>query len=366
MNYRVIALMSGSSCDGLDIGYIEYSEQAGEWNFNASVTACIPYTEAQKQRLQRAHTLSARDYLTLHADFGRYSAQSVRQFIAENDLHFKVDFIVSHGHTVFHDPKKGFSAQIGCGAHLAAQTHLPVINELRSMDIAYGGQGAPIIAIGEKMLFKDVPYFLNIGGISNISANLPDTYIAFDVCPANSMLNYFAAKKGYPMDAEGHLAEKGVIHHALLTRLDVLEYLRQPYPKSLDNQWWREHILPVLEKSAISAEDALATCNAFISRQVKRSLQMIREKEKSDATSRHLMITGGGAFNRHLITQIRQQLPNYTLCIPEPKIVKFKEIIVMGLIGVLRYRQQANVLAGVSGAAQNSSNGALWYAEKEH
>jgi anhydro-N-acetylmuramic acid kinase len=191
MLYRTIGLMSGSSLDGLDIVFAEFYENAGSWNFEIKAADCYEYSPGWKERLQNATSLTALDYLFLHSEYGHYLGKQVNRFIEEKSLHYQVGLIASHGHTTFHVPPK-MTAQLGDGAAIAAETKLPVVSDLRALDVAFGGQGAPIVPVGEKLLLKEYSMFLNLGGIANISFNLPDNYIAFDVCPANRVLNLIA------------------------------------------------------------------------------------------------------------------------------------------------------------------------------
>src|SRR5829696_3944509 len=209
MVYRTIGLMSGSSLDGLDIVFAELQENAGKWSYEIIASDCFEYDAQWKKKLQSATSLSALDYQLLHIEYGHYLGGEVARFIEQNNLHYKVGLIASHGHTTFHVPSRKMTAQLGDGASIAAETGLPVVSDLRALDLAFGGQGAPIVPIGEKYLLKDYSMFLNLGGIANISFNHPDNYIAFDICPANRVLNMFAAKEGKEYDAGGEMASTG-------------------------------------------------------------------------------------------------------------------------------------------------------------
>ncbi len=188
MIYRAIGLMSGSSLDGLDIAFAEFHENGGKWDFEIKAAECYPYSTEWVNRLKKATELNAFDYQLLHIEYGHYLGREVNRFIDAHDLHYQVGLVSSHGHTTFHDPSRGLTAQLGDGASIAAETGLPVVSDLRAMDVALGGQGAPIVPIGEQLLFNDYAYFLNVGGIANISFN-QTPYIAFDVCAANRVLN---------------------------------------------------------------------------------------------------------------------------------------------------------------------------------
>ena len=220
MVYRVIGIMSGSSLDGLDIVFTEITENSGVWAFEIVAADCYAYSPDWKARLQNAVSLPALDYQLLHVDYGHFLGKAVNRFIEEKGLQYQVAFIASHGHTTFHVPQKQMTAQLGDGAALAAQTGLPVISDLRALDVAFGGQGAPIVPIGEKLLLSEYDLFLNLGGIANISFNDPENYIAFDVCPANRVLNALAQQAGREYDAGGALAATGSLHYEFFEKVE--------------------------------------------------------------------------------------------------------------------------------------------------
>lgn len=369
MIYNVIGLMSGSSLDGLDIAYVEFGEKAGKWDYEIKCAGCIGYDEKWTQKLKDAVHLCAKEYQLLHTDYGRYLGEMVNEFIEKFQLDHKINLIASHGHTTFHFPERRMTHQLGDGAAIAAQTQLPVVSDLRSMDIAFGGQGAPIVPLGEKLLFGDYDYFLNIGGIANVSINSEptnnaDSYldskeiIAFDVCAANRVLNMIAAEKNKPYDEDGKMASSGKINEALLEKLNALEYYKVVFPKSLANSFGTGIIYPLIKNSNLSTEDSLCTYTEHIAIQVKSSL----ESQFSNTDIRKLMITGGGAFNKFLVARISKHLQeiNFEVYIPEDDVVIYKEALIMALLGVLRWREQYTVLSSVTGALRNSIGGALW------
>ena len=376
MIYNVIGLMSGSSLDGLDVVYAELNEKAGKWDYEIKCAACVQYDEVLIQKLENATQLSARDYELLHTDYGRFLGEMVSQFIEKFHLEHKVNLVASHGHTTFHSPEKRITHQIGDGAAIAAQTQLPVVSDLRSMDIAFGGQGAPIVPLGEKLLFPNYHYFLNIGGIANVSINrkpacLPERrannedsslssreIIAFDICAANRVLNMLSAEKNLSYDEDGKLGAAGTIHEELLEKLNALDFYKLPPPKSLANSFGTNIIFPLINKFNLSTEDSLRTYVEHIAIQVKNVL----ESEFSNTVVQKLMITGGGAFNKFLIHEISKRLEeiNFEIYIPEDEVVVYKEALIMALLGVLRWREQYTVLASVTGASRNSIGGALW------
>jgi len=362
MLYRAIGLMSGSSLDGLDMVFAEFHEIAGNWSFEIKATDCYEYSPEWKEKLQNAISLNALDYQLLHAEYGHYLGKAVNRFIDENNLHYQVALIASHGHTTFHVPSKKMTAQLGDGAAIAAETKLPVVTDLRALDVAFGGQGAPIVPVGEKLMLKEYSMFLNLGGIANISFNLPDQYIAFDVCPANRVLNLIAGLVGKEYDAGGQMAALGNVHEGLLQKLNEFDYYKQPYPKSLANDFGTDEIFPLIKSFALPHNDGLRTYVEHIVQQIKNSI----ENFKFQISNFKLLVTGGGAFNRFLIQRLSEDLSSIKIevVIPEDAIVKYKEALVMALMGVLRWRQEYNVLSSVTGSERDSIGGALWIGQE--
>lgn len=369
MIYNVIGLMSGSSLDGLDIAFVEFNETAGKWGYEIKCAACIEYGNEWTDKLRDAVHLSAKDYRLLHSDYGRFLGENINEFIEKFRLQHKVSLIASHGHTTFHFPQKRMTHQLGDGSAIAAETQLPVVSDLRSIDIAFGGQGAPIVPLGEKLLFPDYHYFLNIGGIANVSLNSKRTnnkdscspeeeIIAFDICAANRVLNMLAAVKNKDYDEDGKMASSGKINEELLTKLNGLDYYSLPYPKSLANSFGTDVIFPLIKSFDLSIEDALSTYVEHIAIQIKKSLQ----SEFSNTEVQQLMITGGGAFNKFLISRISKNLEeiNFEIYLPEDEVIIYKEALIMALLGTLRWREQYTVLSSVTGASRNSIGGALW------
>lgn len=359
MIYKAIGLMSGSSLDGLDIVYAHLHEAGGKWNYEIVAADCYDYSSEWVDRLQHAVQLPAMDYLLLHAEYGHYLGEQVNRFINTGNLHHKVHLIASHGHTSFHNPGKKMTAQLGDGAAIAAATGLPVVSDLRTMDVAFGGQGAPIVPIGQKLLFPQYDLFLNIGGIANISCKKDDGYIAFDVCPANRVLNMLVKGRGIQYDANGQIAASGKVNTTLLDTLNGLEYYKQSYPKSLSNAFGMETILPLIHQQGVSLEDALRTYVEHITIQITRSIGQLPENGLRPA---QLLVTGGGALNTFLVDRLREDLGRLSIevIVPEKNIIQYKEALIMALIGILRWREEYNALSTVTGASRNSIGGALW------
>jgi anhydro-N-acetylmuramic acid kinase len=364
MVYRVIGLMSGSSLDGLDIAYVHLHETAGKWNYEIIKADCYEYSPEWASRLANATNLNARDYLLLHTAYGRYTGELVNRFIADNGLQYQVQLVASHGHTSFHLPAQKMTGQLGDGAAIAAVTGINTVTDLRAMDIALGGQGAPIVPIGEKILLGDYDFFLNLGGIANISVNHSTKYIAFDICPANRVLNLLVASEGKPFDEDGAMAAAGAVNPELLSKLNALPYYGKPYPKSLANDFGTDEVYPIAEAAGLSTKDALRTYVEHIAVQVRNAVEQLLPLTKAGGLK--LLATGGGALNGFMMQRLQEVLQplNVTIEIPAKDIVQFKEALIMALIGVLRWREESNVLASVTGAQRNSIGGAVWVGQE--
>jgi anhydro-N-acetylmuramic acid kinase len=320
--------------------------------------------------LRHATSLNALDYQLLHAEYGHYLGQQVNKFIDEYNIQFQVQLIASHGHTTFHVPSKKMTAQLGDGAAIAAVTGINVVSDLRAMDVALGGQGAPIVPIGEQLLLGNYLFFLNLGGIANISFNDPVNYIAFDICPANRVLNMLAKEGGKTFDDGGQIAAKGSVIENLLNNLNDLEYYSLPYPKSLSNDFGTDIVFPLIREGTYDYDDALRTYVEHICEQVIKAVESLQSEFRLRTISRpagqRMMITGGGAKNSFLISRLTQLLSrvNVSVEIPSDQIIDYKEAIIMGLIGVLRWREENNTLASVTGATRDSIGGAVWIGQE--
>lgn len=362
MIYRVIGVMSGSSLDGLDIAFIQFEETGGRWTWQIEAAECTEYPASWKERLKGAIELSAREYMLLHADFGHYIGRQVCRFMEENELSYRVSLIASHGHTTFHMPPR-MTGQIGCGAAIAAETGLPVVTDLRALDVALGGQGAPIVPMGEKLLFPKERFLLNIGGIANLSVATPTGYVAFDTSPANRLLNMLVAPLGMDFDEDGRIAASGEIDHEVLRQLQSLSYHGYAYPKSLPNDFGTDVVMPILQKPGIGTEDALRTAVEYIAWAVSTGVSdVIDNAGLHDVAGSKILVTGGGALNGYLVSRIDALLNplGISAIAADPVTAMYKEALIMGLLGVLRWREEATTLSTVTGAARDSIGGALW------
>lgn len=366
MVYRVIGLMSGSSLDGLDMVMVELEENSGKWQYSIKATGCSAYSEEWVTKLSSAISLNAKEYQLLHTEYGHYIGSKINAFIAEHGLQYQVQLIASHGHTTFHMPEKKMTAQLGDGAAIAATTGINVVSDLRAMDIALGGQGAPIVPIGEKLLLGEYAFYLNLGGIANISFNNPGKYIAFDICPANRVLNMLTATTGKLYDEGGQLAAGGRVIPELLQQLNNLDYYQLPYPKSLANNFGTDVVYSMISNAGYTIPDALRTYTEHIAVQITDAAKKLIANLKPQTSNLKLLATGGGAHNHFLIERLKENMLSLDIevVLPDKKLIDYKEAIVMALIGLLRWREEYNVLASVTGASRNSIGGAVWIGQE--
>lgn len=346
--------MSGSSLDGLDIVFTELTEISGKWSFEILSADCIPYDDDWKNNLSKAHTFSVPDFLRLHTAYGNFLGEQVNQFITSHELLHKIHFIASHGHTVWHEPSRKTTSQIGDGAAIAAITGLPAITDLRNVDIALGGQGAPIVPVADKFLLKEYDFCLNIGGIANVTVN-GDNPVAFDICPANQLLDFFAKKLGKDYDDNGSIASSGKVDNDILSKINELSFYKTPYPKSLHNGFVLEEVLPYFD-AIKSTEDCLHTATVHIAQQISRSILSF-----GATLPQKMLVTGGGAFNKFLLKKIDEFTKGaMELVVPDENLINYKEALAMALLGALRWREEENIWSSVTGATRNSVGGAIW------
>ena len=346
--YNVIGIMSGTSLDGLDICYASYSIDKS-WSFELKNVITIELPKALKKSLKYATQLNGLDLSLLNNSLGDFIGQSINDFININKISkSEIDFIASHGHTIFHQPDKRLTLQIGNGANISAKTKLPVICDFRTTDLALNGNGAPLVPIGDQFLFPQYDSCVNLGGISNISYNKNSIRIAYDICPINMVLNYLANKLSIEYDKDGKISESGKINAELLNQLNKLSYFNENPPKSLGYEWVNENVFPLLENKRITIPDLLRTFTEHIAHQISINLP----KGKS-------LFTGGGTHNKFLIERI-VKLSDSEIIIPSKEIVDFKEALIFGALGVLRWRNEVNTLSSVTGSSYNNIGGCIY------
>ena len=360
-NYDILGLMSGSSLDGLDLAHCRFvlNEENEILSWEILQAETLPYSTAWKERLQKLPTASALELAQTDAAYGSLMGALVTEFL--NKYEIQPDYIASHGHTIFHYPEQKLSLQIGDGAALAPTSGYPVICDFRTQDIALGGQGAPLAPTADLYLFKAYQCCLNLGGIANLSVQTPNGYVAFDICGANQILNALVAPLGLEYDDKGSMAATGQLIPALLEESLSLDFFQQEYPKSLGNDWVLAHQTTAFCQHDGELTDKLYTANRMIAQLIADHLAMVIQKENLNPAEMNMLVTGGGAFNDFLIECIREACgDSVNVHIPSATIIGFKEAALMALMGLLRIRQMPNCLASVTGASQDSINGALY------
>jgi anhydro-N-acetylmuramic acid kinase len=349
-NFNVIGVMSGTSLDGLDIAFCEFTKSGKRWSFNIHHSAVIRYPASFKQRLSNANHASAQDLMALDADLGKFIGNACYKFIQTNAV--QPDFIASHGHTIFHQPQRGFTTQIGNGNAICAVTGIPVICDFRSLDVVRNGQGAPLVPAGDRSLFADHDICLNLGGIANLSAEVGGVRKAFDICFCNMPLNYVMNKVGREFDRGGVLSSTGKVNEKLLHDLQSIYRMWRKKRPSLGREQFDEFVKPLLDNRKITIPDKLATVSESAAMEIVAAAETMKGKS--------MLCTGGGAFNSFLISRILHHAEDaIAIVIPENDVVKFKEALVFAFLGVLRFRGETNCLSTVTGASRDSSGGVM-------
>ncbi|MES2380478.1 MAG: anhydro-N-acetylmuramic acid kinase [Bacteroidota bacterium] len=347
--YRVIGVMSGSSMDGVDLAYCEFELVNTTWEYKIVAAQTIPYDEKWRVRLSQLYKQPIEIYPKTDAFYGRYLGQLVKKFVQEYKL--TVDFVASHGHTIFHQPEQGFTAQIGCGAGLNAESGLPVVTNFRNIDVMLGGQGAPLVPIGDKFLFTEYDACLNLGGISNISFNSQQGITAFDISPCNIVLNRVARWLKLPFDDGGKIAASAEVDTELLSELNEIPFYQKKGAKSLGREWINTSFWPIVKNYLDTSEpEKMATLVEHIATQIADVLNHYNIQK--------ILVTGGGAFNTFLIETL-QKKTSCQIVIPEATLVNYKEALIFAFLGILRLRNENNILSSVTGASRDSIGGAL-------
>lgn len=347
---RAIGLMSGTSVDGLDVCCASFSQREdGLWQFHIDAARGYDYPPALRRRLrEEVQHMSAREFVAFHSEYGFFLGDRVNEFMSETGL--RPDIIASHGSTVFHEPEKKIMFQIGDGAAIAARTGIPTVSDFRRLDIMLGGQGAPLVPVGDNLLFGDYDYCLNIGGFSNISYREGERRIAFDISPVNYVINHYCLlRRGLDMDRDGLLAAQGSVCTPLLEALDGLDYYGRRAPKSLAREWVEREVFPLLDACGLPLEDLLRTFYEHCAGQLARVT----------VPGRSILVTGGGAWNKFLIGRMTAR-SGCRLVVPEPTVVEFKEALIFAFLGVLYMQDQPSCLRSVTGASRNNIGGMLF------
>lgn len=345
--WLAVGAMSGTSLDGLDLAVVEFRRTENRWNFSIVAAKTVKYSNDWEEKLRTAPELFGEKLIELHNIYGKYTGQQINRFIKTHRL--LPDLIASHGHTVFHQPEKGFTFQAGNGACIAIETGITTVADFRTADVALGGQGAPLVPVGDRLLFSEYESCLNFGGFANISFEKDGQRIAFDICPVNFILNDLARKLGKPYDENGELGRQGKIDNQLLEKLNRLDFYNQLPPKSLGKEWMDRYFFPVIEESNLTVQSKMRTVYEHIALQIA----------KAAPTTGKMLVTGGGIFNSFLVERFRQHL-KCEIVIPPAEIINYKEALVFAFLGLLRYLGKINCYASVTGAKRDSSVGVIF------
>lgn len=356
---KILGLISGSSLDGLDMAICQFDEQATsqlEWEVIHTQTAGFP--EGLLSRLVRSTELSTRELMELEVEFSKFCASESLDFLTKAKC--SVDYIASHGHTVFHYPEDGYTVQIGKGSIIAELTGIPSISDFRSNDIALRGQGAPLAPIVERYLYPGYNVYFNLGGIANFSIHEKSNIRSIDSCPCNQVLNFLISANGLPYDDRGRVARSGKVNDQLLKEWSSLEYFKLSGPKSMDNSWVHQIFIPVMNKYHLSMKDALATMVEFTALQLSKDISKLLQLDS--ITQMSGFVTGGGAYNDYLLERMTYhfQKLGLSLEVPDAQTIEFKEAILMSLMGYLRILERPNTIPTVTGAAKMSIGGAVY------
>ncbi len=354
---RVLGLMSGTSLDGLDICLARFIDEENHWNYEIEFAETISYSSEWLKKLIHAEKTSSNgqagnELMKLHEEYGNYLGECVSSFLKKNKT-TKPLFVASHGHTIFHQPARsvgeiGYTFQLGLGSAIKNACGIPVVSDFRTLDVSLGGQGAPLVPIGDALLFGQYEYCLNLGGFANISFDENGKRIAYDICAVNYVLNRLAKRLGKNYDVDGTLSASGKIIPEILEKLNAFPHFKKSPPKSIGREWVEEFIFPLLSENE-KTEDLLRTFTEHAVGQISKAI----------SGSGKVFVTGGGAHNLFFIGQLKEKC-NAEISIPDSKTVDFKEALIFGFLGLLRWNGQINTLASVTGASRDSSGGEIF------
>ena len=348
-SYNVIGVMSGTSLDGVDICFCNFSFENQEWKFLILNTETVFYEKIWINKLSNAHCISDNELQQLDVEYTSYLSKIILDFISKNQIN-NIDFISSHGHTIFHQPNKKITYQIGNRVELNKSTNIPVVCDFRVQDVNLGGQGAPLVPVGDLLLFRDFSHCINLGGVSNISVKSNKNIVAYDICPVNIVLNKYSRLIGIEFDLDGKVSESGKIDNNLLKSLNKISYYELTHPKSLGIEWVENTIFPLIDSFNISVEDKLRTFVEHIATQISNNL-------KGD--NLRVLISGGGVKNKFLMERIKK-VSNHKFETISEKITDYKEALIFGFLGVLKVRNENNCLMSVTGATEDHSSGIIF------
>ncbi|MBM78162.1 MAG: anhydro-N-acetylmuramic acid kinase [Crocinitomicaceae bacterium] len=342
--------MSGTSLDGVDIVHVSFNKDAN-WKYKIHNYSCVKYSKKWLNILNKSQELSANEILIKHKEYGDYLGILITKFIEHKKIDLlKIDAIASHGHTIFHQPDKKLTFQLGCGASIASKTNIKVVNDFRTLDIAFGGQGAPLVPVGDELLFKEYDYCLNLGGIANISFNNQSERIAGDIGFANMISNYLMQKKGANYDENGKLAQSGKLNMKLFNEIESLPFFSKKFPKSIAKEDFNNWYYPIIDQFKIKTEDKLHTAGYHLCYSINK---IVKNNKKT-------LITGGGAYNSFWINTLKNTF-NIDVKLPNDVLIDYKEALIFAFLGLLRILEIENTYSSVTGASKNLKSGIIHY-----
>lgn len=347
--YNVIGVMSGTSLDGIDLVFAEFEFREG-WRFNILFSETVAYNQDWQTKLKKLVSYKLEMLKEIDRAYTKYLAGVIKDFMRKHNIE-RLDAVCSHGHTALHQPEKGLTYQIGNMPLLAKLLNEMVVCDFRVQDVALGGQGAPLVPIGDKLLFSEYDFCLNLGGFANLSTEINGIRVAYDVCSVNIVLNHYVRTLGLNYDDEGQIASQGTINIELLNQLNALPFYKEKYPKSLGLEWVEKTVFPLIDSYALEVEDVLKTVVEHIVIQLAAELQ----RKKNDS----VLITGGGVYNTYLIERLKTKT-TCEIVIPSESIIEFKEALIFALLGILKLRNENNCLQSVTGASKDHSSGNIF------
>lgn len=347
-SHYMIGCMSGTSLDGIDLAYVKFTYDHS-WGFEILLAETYDYPLHWRKNLATAIDSSPAEINKLNHDYTHFLGGQIRNFIKKHKIK-TIDAIASHGHTIFHQPEKGLTLQIGNHSDISDIVGWPVVCDFRVQDVALGGQGAPLVPMGDLMLFSQYQACLNLGGFSNLSLFQNGKVLAFDICAVNTVLNFLSNCKNFPYDAGGEMARRGEFVSSFFQQLEGVGFYSKQPPKSLGIEWVQESILKIVNDfNQHPIEDLLHTYSLHIAKQIAKYLP----------NQGAVLVSGGGAYNAFLINQI-QKRSHTKIVLPSPVIIEFKEALIFAFLGLLRMQGSINCLASVTGAIHDHSSGKIF------
>ena len=347
--YNVIGVMSGTSLDGIDLVYAKFCLNE-TWSFEIVHAETVEYPSNWHEALKELVNTPIEELKAIDTNYTEYLAKVIKNFIIKYQIK-NIDAICSHGHTALHQPENKLTYQIGNRPFLAELIKETVVCDFRVQDVELGGQGAPLVPIGDELLFSEFDFCLNLGGFANVSTNFNRNRIAYDICPVNIVLNHYIRKLGLNYDDEGKIASEGMISVKLLNQLNAIEFYKETYPKSLGLEWVNNTVFPLIDTFKLEIQDVLKTFVEHI------AIQIASEINKKNTGS--VLITGGGVYNIYLMDRIKAHAVQ-KIIVPKNEVVEFKEAVIFGFLGVQKLRNEVNCLSSVTGAIKDHSSGKIF------